>query len=204
MTIEVKFDTLKVMAALKPKSGFRGIIDRISGPKASPIELVLQYFISLVFVGAWFAYVRHRELSWSTLQIVLGVFICWDVVGGAICNVTNSAKRWWHRSSQEAYHHFGFVAVHGLHILAISWLFYDMDWGYVGAYYGYLLISTGAILAATPTLQRPVATIFFLGVLFINFYWLPAVPSLEWFIPVLFLKLIMSYLLSDTLHPSKE
>lgn len=60
--------------------------------------------------------------------------------------------------------------------------------------YSYLLGATLLILKSPIHLQRPLSMILYLGGLIINIYLLAAVPGLEWFLPVYFLKILVSYL----------
>ena len=60
--------------------------------------------------------------------------------------------------------------------------------------YSYLLGATLSILKSPIYLQRPLSMILYLGGLVINTYLFAAIPGLEWFLPVYFLKLLVSYL----------
>lgn len=52
-------------------------------------------------------------------------------------------------------------------------------------------------------LQRAVARLLFVGALLLNIYGLPPTAGLEWFVPVFFLKLIVSYLPKEAPYPAK-
>lgn len=124
---------------------------------------------------------------------------------GIVTNATSSAKRWYHREGQGVYHLFFFVAIHIIHVFIVAWLFRSMDWQFM------IIVSTSLICLAiiilrTPIyLQRPVAFCLFAVSLVIDSYALTPTAGLEWFVPFLFLKLLISHLLREEPYmPDKE
>ncbi|HRF98630.1 MAG TPA: hypothetical protein PLZ51_25655, partial [Aggregatilineales bacterium] len=62
------------------------------------------------------------------------------------------------------------VAVHGLHLLAIAWLFRGMDWGFFAVMYGYLLVASVVIIKTPLYLQRPMSLLLFCGGCLLGMY----------------------------------
>jgi len=116
--------------------------------------------------------------------------IAFDLVGGVATNATATTKRWCHRPGQGWLQHLGFVSVHFIHLLLVAGLFRGMDWAFFAVFYVYLMVASLIISRVRLYLQRPVALLFFVGALLLNFYVLPSVSGLEWFVPVFFLKLL--------------
>lgn len=118
--------------------------------------------------------------------------------GGVITNATNSAKRWYHREGQGFKQHFSFIAIHALQLFIVAWFFYPGFWlHFFGILYLYLLVSALVILLVPLYLQRPVAILFYGIVILINNYAMIPIEGMEWFVPVFFLKLLISHLLKE-------
>ena len=120
-----------------------------------------------------------------------------DIAGGVVTNATGSAKRWYHRRGQGFWEHLGFVSVHLLHILLVGSLYlgFDLEWILLAS--AFLLAAAAAILAVPQYLQRPVAHAgYALGVL-VSLYLLDAPRGLEWFLPLLYLKVLLSHLVRE-------
>lgn len=71
-----------------------------------------------------------------------------------------------------------------------------MDWGYFAVFSIYLLAATIVILKIPLYLQRPMALSPVAIFILINAYAF-STPGLEWFIPFLFLKLLVSHLVHE-------
>lgn len=61
----------------------------------------------------------------------------------------------------------------------------------------YLLLSALVVLAVPLYLQRPVAFIAYGGAILINYYVVATPRGMEWFVPILFLKLTLCHLLLE-------
>lgn len=72
-----------------------------------------------------------------------------------------------------------------------------MDWVYFGVFYVYLMIASLIVACVRLYLQRPVALFFFVSALLLNIYVLSPVRGLEWFVPIFFLKLLVSHLVKE-------
>lgn len=182
----------------EPRKGLVGEWDKFVGPAQTHAELWLILIPSVLVGLAVPVYAIKTLLGWTVLQLIIAGLIAFDLMGGVITNATSTAKRWYHRSSQGWRQHMQFIAVHAIHIGLIAWLFRSGDWLYFVVFYGYLLAASLVVARVKLYLQRPIALMVFVGVLLLNFYFLPATQGLEWFIPIFFLKLLVSHLPKET------
>jgi hypothetical protein len=123
-----------------------------------------------------------------------------DLVGGVLTNATAAAKRWYHRPGQGWQQHMGFVGVHLVHIGLVALLLRGGDGLFFAGVASYLLLAAGLILASPLYLQRPVALGLYGLALLGDRYLFAPTPGLEWFLPVFFLKLLVSHLLNETAY----
>lgn len=180
-----------------PRTGLVGHWDRFIGPGATSAELLIAFLPALASAVLVPVYAYTLGVAWTPLQYAVAAFLAFDLVGGVLTNATNSAKRWYHRPGQTGRHHMTFVAVHLLHIVVFAWLFRNMDWSFVGIVSDTLLLSALLVLTVPRFLQRPVALLCMLAALALGLYGLSPTPGLEWFVPVLFLKLVVSHLVDE-------
>ncbi|MCB8976006.1 MAG: hypothetical protein H6657_01085 [Ardenticatenaceae bacterium] len=183
----------------EPRPGLAGAWDKFIGPGATNSELCLQWVgtVGLTAVLALINLNQCNELNWSTWQWLVFVLFAFDLSGGIITNATATAKRWYHRAGQRFIDHFGFVAIHGLHLALIAWLFRDGDWLYFVVYYGVLLAGTAVILRTPLYLKRPLALLLYSGTLLLNGSFILPTAGLGWFIPFFFLKLLVAHLVPE-------
>lgn len=182
-----------------PRQGWSGQWDRFVGPGASSAEEWVQLGLgSLIAVASLMIYWwsgGFDHVWWASAVIA---FLALDIGGGIVTNATNAAKRWYHRPEHGRRRaHLMFIAVHGLHIGAVAFLFAANPVLYFGLVYGFVLIAALIISLVPLYLQRPVAfALVALGV--VGAQWPPLVPQgLGWFIPLLLLKLLLGHLLKE-------
>ncbi len=188
----------------EPRRGWLGEWDKFVGPGQTLAELWLILAPSLLAGLAAPLYALKSGLGWTTIQLVVAGLMALDLTGGVVTNATATAKRWYHRSGQGWKQHLGFIAVHALHIALVAWLFRGGDWLYFGIYYACLLAASLVITRSPLYLQRPLALLLLVGVLLVNFYALPPIPGLEWFVPIFFLKLLVSHLLKEAPYTPRQ
>jgi len=174
----------------------RGLADRLLGPGAGPAETSLALGSGVLAALLLPLPALRPDVSWSPVQVAAAAVLAFDLFGGVVVNASTPARRYYHRAGRKSSHHLGFVALHSLHVAAVAWLFRDSDWGYAAGVSAWLLACAALVVKAPPYLRRPVAMLSLavaLGVAPV------AVPTagLEWFVPVLFLKLLVCYLLGD-------
>lgn len=181
-----------------PASGVKGILDRIIGPGATGAELLLQFLPALAAMVATPAYALSLPVEWTGWQLGVIAIFGFDLVGGVLTNATSSAKRWYHRKGQGWRQHLAFVSLHIVHILLVALLFRGGDWGFFVSVSIYLLAASVTILRSPLYLQTPVALgLYGLSVLGDRYLFSP-IPGLEWFLPLFFLKILVSHLLPET------
>ncbi|MFP4261367.1 MAG: hypothetical protein ACLFS1_09840 [Opitutales bacterium] len=180
-----------------PRKGFNGVVDKFVGPGATTDELLLQTVFPFVATIAALLYAGYSQPNWSWLQFMICGLLAIDISGGIITNSTSAAKRWYHREGQGFWNHFGFTALHLLHLVVVSWVF--LDWNYLWIVFsgGYLLGSAIIILSVRTYIQRPVAMIAFSLSLVLSLYLLESLQGIEWFLPLLYLKLLLCHLLKE-------
>ncbi len=177
----------------EPRNGF----DKFFGPGATKAELIVQFTLAGLFAVGVVSYAFFAKLGWTWWQYLVGFLIAADIAGGITTNATSSAKRWYHREGQTFKQHFGFVLLHLLQIVIISWVFMGFNLRYILISYGFLVIGALVILLTKHYLQRMVALfIAALGIV-LAFYVLDAPPGVEWFAPMLFIKILVSHLLKE-------
>ena len=90
-----------------------------------------------------------------------------------------------------------FVGLHGFQIGLVAWLFRGGDWGFFVVVFSYLLMASMIILRSPLYLQRPLALGLYSLALVGDRYLLSPTLGLEWFLPFLMLKLLVSHLLAE-------
>jgi hypothetical protein len=179
-----------------PRSGLAGEWDRFIGPGATRAELALILGSALVGSAAVAIYALWQDLAWTPVQTAAAALLALDLVGGVVANTTTAAKRWYHRPGQGFRQHFAFVVLH-VHPFLVAWLFWDGDWTFGLVVYGYLLLATLLILRTQLYLRRPVAMALTIAGLGIGLVTFPPAPGMAWFVPVFYLKLLVSHLLRE-------
>jgi hypothetical protein len=180
-----------------PRSGWDGLVDRFVGPGATKAELLLQFVPALVAMVAAPVYALTLPTQWTSLQLGLIALLAFDLVGGVLTNATFSAKRWYHRTGQGFWQHIAFVSVHLIHVLLVALWFRGGDWKFWLGTSGYLLGASVLIVGSSIYLQRPVAMGLYGLSLVGNCYLISPTPGLEWFLPLFFLKILVSHLLPE-------
>ncbi|MCF6327305.1 MAG: hypothetical protein L3J21_08445 [Devosiaceae bacterium] len=181
-----------------PRKGFMGSWDRFVGPGATDAEEWLQLLGGLLIALAVIAlYWLEEGFSNNWLTSIFVVILALDLGGGLLTNATNTAKRWYHRPQHSKIALFRFIAIHGLHIGIFGWLFASNPITYFALVFGFLMIAAVVILWVPLYLQRPTAVLFFsLGLLGAQLQFF-GVAGLNWFLPLLFFKLLIAHLVTE-------
>ena len=181
----------------EPRKGLLGAMDRLVGPGATDAEYGLQAGVPVLAAFSAMCYALALPLDWGILQYVLVGVLAFDISGGVVTNATSTAKRWFHRPGQSRLDKMAFITLHTFHLLLVCWLFgqWDLEWFSISL--GLLLGTSLVILWAPLYLQRPLAFTAYGLVLAITGSLLHSIPGLEWFLPLFFLKLLLSHLLLE-------
>ncbi len=183
-----------------PRKGWKGQLDRFVGPGATPAEMVLQLVPSVAAAIAAPLHALSLPIDWTPWQLGAIAILGFDLVGGILTNATTAAKRWYHRPGQGWRQHMTFVFLHLFHIGLVALLFRGGDGLFFASVSSYLLLAAGVILASPLYLQRPIALGLYGLALLCGGYFLAPTPGLEWFLPLFFLKLLVSHLLNETAY----
>ncbi len=180
-----------------PRTGFLGFIDGLIGPGATRAELWVQFLPAAIAAAAAVLWPVMNDLTWPWWKLAVAAFLGLDMVGGALTNATNAAKRWNFREGRGPGSHLGFIAIHIIQLAAVGWLFRDQDWIFVAACYSFLLIGLGTLASSPRYLQRLVGVGLLLIALIADACFLAPTVGLEWFLPMFYLKLFVSHLLPE-------
>ncbi len=179
---------------------YTGRTDLFCGTGATPAERWIAHGMAGVATAVILAIDQAGERpiaqGWG---IALLAFFAYDIAGGAVANMLNSCKRFYHGGLQSgegagarlAKSSTLFAALH-IHPLLAALIFNGST---LNALVWYLLLqaSVAATLAAPLYLRRPVAAAFTLLALLGSQSLLPLGAGLEWFIPCLFMKIVLGH-----------
>lgn len=189
----------------RPRRGLLGRWDAFIGPGATITEEWLQLLGGLVLAAlVSLCFVFRFPGSPSSAQVIVMILLAFDLSGGIVTNATAPAKRWYHRPGQGLRQHLTFVLPHGIHLVLVAWLFPGSPWWWFPLFYSYLVGTTLLVLAVPLYLQRPVAFLCYAWVIVLNII-VGSPLGLEWVVPLLFLKLLLSHLLKEApFRPAPE
>lgn len=186
-----------VWAQPEPRQGVLGTWDRFVGPGATAAELWLSLAAALAGGAAVAIYAFQPATTWSLPQALLAIFLAFDLAGGVVTNATASATRWYHRPGQGPRQWLSFTAVHAVHLFLVAWLFLNGNWGYFLGTFGLLMVAAATIAFSPLYLRRPVALAVYAVALVMAVTLFPSPTGLAWFLPVFYLKLLVSHLLPE-------
>ncbi len=184
--------------------GYSGRADFLCGTDATPAERWLAYGMASLLT----AIILAIDLSASTpiaqgWNILLLAFFAFDIAGGAVANLLNSCKRFYHgdlqavdgRGARIAKNSMLFTAIH-LHPVLAAYVF-NGDVINAVIWYLLLLASVATTLASPLYLRRATAGALTVLALLASQSILPLGAGLEWFIPCLFLKLVLGHAVQE-------
>lgn len=189
-----------------------GAPDGLVGAGATVAERVLGYgsaaILTVVIVGA--DLLRTEPVASAWWQIAILAFFAFDIAGGAVANMLNSCKRFYHAPRRPSDGKLLgalkdariFTAIH-LHPIIIV---VALGGSVVTAAFWYVALQ-GAVLAtlATPLyLRRPAATALTMMVLLVHQIWLPLGEGLEWVVPALFIKLVLGHAVQEEPYAARS
>ena len=181
----------------EPRLGWRGTMDRLFGPGATPAELMLQLLPPMLAAIVAPLLVMLQSPDWSVLQYAVCAFMAFDIAGGVITNATSSAKRWYHRDEQGWRSHMGFVLLHVAHLTLVSWVFLELDVVWILLTSAYLVTASLVVLATPLYLRRPAALCLYSVAIVLCLEVFLAPQGMAWFLPLFYLKLLVSHLLRE-------
>lgn len=176
--------------SVEPRPGLLGYWDRFVGPGASPTENV-----GTVGLGVLGLLVGGRNLGRRAHRLTFAM-IATDLWGGAWCNNTPAAVRWYGRPGQTAVDHLRFAGlhVHPFVVAAIEareggdrrWLRYGF------AHYGYLMTATALVRACRGRARTAAAAATTAGGIALDAR-LGRPRIARWFAPLYYVKLLFGH-----------
>jgi hypothetical protein len=181
-----------------PRSGLAGYWDRFVGPGMTAIESWILLVGGLTVAALSLAvFWTGKDQDFAAWQVVILGLIAFDIAGGVIDNATSAAKRWYHRPGVGTRQHLGFIALHIVYLAYVSVVFVERPWWYFGVFTALLMLCAVIVEAVPLFVQRPVAMALYAASIAISMLGFAAAPGLEWFVPLLFLKLLIGHLLRE-------
>lgn len=183
---------------------YAGVADPLCGTGATRAERLLAYGIAALLTAIILAANFYQDAPIAEgWRIALLGFFAFDIAGGAVANMLNSCKRFYHSELQPG-DGFGariaknvtlFTAIH-IHPIIAAYVF---GGGILNAIIWYVLLQAGvAVTLAMPLyLRRAGATAITLLALLGDQMLLPLGPGLEWFIPCLFIKMVLGHAVQE-------
>jgi len=165
------------------------------GPGATPFEIALQGTVA--GLGALLAIVV-APAEWPLGKTIVAALFGFDLAGGVVTTTTRPAKLWYHRPGRGAAAHLVFVAAHVVHLAVVAFVFRPgSDAAYFGVLTTLLLVGATAIEFVPERLQRPIAATSWLVAIGVDLSLFASTPGLEWFVPMLFFKLLIGHSLPE-------
>ncbi len=183
---------------------YSGGIDPLCGTGATAAERVLAYGMATVFTAIILIADRNRDVPLAEgWQIALLAFFAFDIAGGAVANMLNSCKRFYHThvqpgegmSTRLVKNPMLFTAIH-VHPIIIA---YFLNGNVLNAtiWYALLLVGVVTVMVLPLYLRRAAATSLIVLALLGNQLLLPLGDGLEWFIPCLFIKMVLGHAVQE-------
>jgi len=179
------------------RSGFWGVIDKLIGPGATKAEKNLQLYIPFGSGILLVVYAYIVQYGWSWSQYLIAGLLTVDIIGGIITNATSSAKRWFHREGQGFKQHMSFILTHFTQLSLFSYAFMGFDLLWIAMAGGFMVLACVVILQTPLYLQRPVALMLYSLSMVLTINCFAAPQGLEWFLPLFYLKLLISHVLRE-------
>jgi hypothetical protein len=183
---------------------YSGPTDPLVGSGATSAERLMGYggagIVTALLI--WLSYTSDVPAT-SAWQWAVLVFFAYDIGGGAVANMLNSCKRFYHtpaKPSESAFIRTAknvrvFTAIHVHPIIAAALLGGSV--GNAVAWYLMLQVSVWLVLAAPLYLRRPMATLLTVLAVIAASALLPLGAGLEWFIPCLFIKMVLGHAVQE-------
>jgi hypothetical protein len=149
---------------------------------------------ALAGLGA-LALVLSRGPQRPAWAVALAVLLAVDVAGGVGVNASPAARAWWHRPGQGPRQLLLFTAAH-VHPFVVAAAF-GGDLRAAATLYLGNLVAVGVVAAAPRPLQRALALVLAGLLVALVTAVAPPVPGLEWFAPLLVLKLVAAHAPAD-------
>lgn len=183
---------------------YEGKTDILMGTGATRSEKIVGWIGGIAGASLYLYFYLNHSLDWSNWQYLVAGLIAFDVIGGAVANSLNSCKRFYGsstKSNEPSYvrllkNKLIFSAIH-IHPLIVGLFFGSIDWVYGLFWYLALLVAVLITIQTPLYLSRSVA-VFLVAIATIgNYYAIEPITGFEWFIPLLFLKIVLAHTVKE-------
>jgi len=183
---------------------YEGATDYSAGTGAYPTERMLAMLAALVVPGFVIYLIVSGQVDWNVLQVIVVMLMAIDISGGLVANALNSCKRFYHTPPKPSEGRLGVILKHPVvfsllhvHPIVAGLLLDEWNWLYGVSWYGFFLVAVGMVLFAPLYLRRPLAMLWIMIAVLVNFYVIVPVEGLEWLMPLLFIKIIYGHLVRE-------
>ena len=178
--------------------------DLTVGSGATAAERLLVYATSslaaLTYLVLWY----FDVYPWAWWHYVVCAFFAFDIAGGAIANVTNAGKRFFHTAIKDGdpgvvrffKSDVNFALLH-VHTIVLALLIPDVSLFAGVAWYIGLLAGVLTVMSVPLYLQRPIAFLFIVLAIIVHRYFLPLGSGLEWVVPLIFIKIVYGHTVQE-------
>jgi hypothetical protein len=179
---------------------FKKILAFLVGPDASTWEMVLVAAGALIVPFGVLIFWFLEAPLWEWWQILVLLLLSADLGGGAIANLLRPCKdfyhqpltskaKWWEKLLKNPLF---FSALH-IYPILVWWIFPDVSIISGVLWYFQILIATLLMNEIPKRLKRPVAGLIVVVVFVLNAYIIAYPAGFGWFIPLVFMKLILGH-----------
>lgn len=189
---------------VKIRWDYEGKTDVINGTGAYREEKIIAFIGSAIIPIVLIFQLILGRLEWTPLQILIGLFIGFDIGGGMVSNALNSCKRFYEtplktnegKGAKYAKDNRIYLGLH-IHPIVVGLLYNNMDWFYALTWYAIFMASVLIVCKMPLYLKRPVSVLLTLIAIVVNLYLITPVIGFEWFIPMLFIKIVCGHLIRE-------
>jgi hypothetical protein len=190
--------------SVKIRWDYEGKTDIVNGTGAYFEEKLIAFIGSAIIPIVLIFQVISGRLQWNPIQIVLALIIGFDIGGGMVSNALNSCKRFYEtplkvdedKTAKYAKDCRIFIGLH-IHPIVVGLLYNNMDWFYALVWYAVFMTSVLIVYKVPLYLKRPVSVLLTLIAIVLNIYVIESVIGFEWFIPMLFIKIVCGHLIRE-------
>ena len=179
---------------------YSGVPNPMVGTGANYAETGLVWLTGLGGVVLTLFLAGDGWVGWSWWEVAIAAVIAFDLIGGAVANQLNSAKRFYHSPIRPderglpAFFKRGliFPALH-VHPIVIYLLFKPEEFLIGIAIYLGIALAAAITLFSPLYLARPVGTFFVVIAILVAAFAIRPIPGFDWLLPMLALKLVLGH-----------
>lgn len=177
-------------------TGSMTFTESMFGLQATTAELQLQLVPTFVYSMLLLYRAVHLALLKSSIHYILFFTLAFDVTGGVLTTATLAGKAAYHRTSSRSISqdHVVFSVAHIFHVLIVAVMFRDgVDISFFLQVSTLLLISAAVVMSVPDYVKNVTAFVAVLNAVFLDLYVWGPTKCLEWFVPLLFIKVCVGF-----------